>query len=122
LVGVKGKEGFLVKFVENKLPCSFYHRDDYYEDIMRNCPGIPEVIRNLEVEGIMVDGRHHAVQSCMGEDLKLLNGWMGLCRCSSKYPCIYYKAKKEHVLRTKSAWDSFGRLPMRTDEEMTKIA
>jgi hypothetical protein len=63
VVGVKDKEGFLVNSVENNLPCFFYLRDDCYEDIMRNCPGIPEVILNLEVGGIMVHGRHHAVKS-----------------------------------------------------------
>jgi hypothetical protein len=61
VVGAKGKEGFLVNYVENNLPCSFYLRDYCYEDIMRSCPGIPEVIRNLEAEGIMVNGRHHTV-------------------------------------------------------------
>jgi hypothetical protein len=112
VVDVKGKEGFLVNSVENNLPYSFYLRDDCYEYIMPSCPGIPEVIPNLEAEGIMVDGRHYAVQSCMGGDFKLLNGWMGLCECSSKYPCIYCKARKEHLLKTKSAWGGFGGLPM----------
>jgi hypothetical protein len=46
---------------------------------MRSCPGILEVMRKLEVEGIMANGRHHVEQSCKGGDLKLLNGWMGLC-------------------------------------------
>jgi hypothetical protein len=101
MVGVKGKKGFLVNYVENNLPCSFYLSDYCHEDIMRGCPGIPEVIRNLEAKGIMVDGRHHAVQSCMGGDLNLLNGWMGLCGSSSKYLCIYCKARKEHLFRTK---------------------
>jgi hypothetical protein len=41
VVGVKGKEGFLVNSVENNLPCSFYLRDDCYEDIMRSCLEIP---------------------------------------------------------------------------------
>jgi hypothetical protein len=108
VVGVKGKQGFLVNSVENNLPCSFYLRYGCYEDTMRSCPGVPEVIRNLEAEGIMVDGRDHAVQSCMGGYLQLLNGWIGLCGCSSKYPCIYSKARKERLFRTKSAWGGFG--------------
>jgi hypothetical protein len=74
VVGVKCKAGFLANSVENSLPCSFYLRDYCYEDIMRSCPGSLEVIRSLEAEGILVDGRHHAVQSCMGGDLKLLSG------------------------------------------------
>jgi hypothetical protein len=122
MVGVKGKEGFLTNSLENNMHCSFYIRDDCYEDIMRSCPGIPEVIRNLEAEGIMVNGRHHAVQSRTGGDLKLLNGWMGLCGCSSNYPCIYCKARKEHLFMTKSAWGSSGGLPMRTVQEMTQMA
>jgi hypothetical protein len=122
VVGVKGKEGFFVNYVENNMPSSFYLRDGCYEDIMRRCPGILEVIWNLEVEGIMMDGKHHAVQSCMGRDLKLLNGWMGLCGCSSKYPCIYCKARKEHLLMTKSALGGFCGQPMRTVQEMTQMA
>jgi hypothetical protein len=114
VVGVKGKESFLVNSMESNMPCSYSLRDDCYEDIMRSCPGILEVIRNLEGEGVVVDGRHHAVQPCMGGDLKLLNGSMGLCGCSLKYPYMYCKAKKQHVLRTKSTWGGFGGLRMRT--------
>jgi hypothetical protein len=44
VVGVKGKEDFLVNSVENNLPSSLYLRDDCYEDVMRSCPGIPEVM------------------------------------------------------------------------------
>jgi hypothetical protein len=76
---VNGKDGFVVNSMENNLSCSWYLSDDCYEDVMRSCPGIPEVIWNLEDEGVMVDGRHHVVRSCTGGDLKLLNGWMGLC-------------------------------------------
>ena len=101
MIGVKGKEDFLVNSVENNLPCSFYVLDDCYEDIMRSCPGIPEVMQNLVADGLNVNGRHHyIVHSCMGGDLKLLNGWLGLCGCSSKYPCIYCKAREEHIFRT----------------------
>jgi hypothetical protein len=108
--------------MQNTLPYSFYLCDDCYEDIMRSCPGILEAIRNLEAEGNIVDGRHHAVQSCMVGDLKLLNGWMGLCGCSSNYPCIYCKAKKGDLFRTKLALVSFGGLPMQTVQEMTQVA
>jgi hypothetical protein len=30
-----------------------------------------EVMQNLVAEGLIVNGRHHIVQSCMGGDLKL---------------------------------------------------
>jgi hypothetical protein len=53
VVGVKGNEVF-----SNNLPCSFYLRDDCYEDIMRSCPGIPEVMQNLVTEVLTVNGRH----------------------------------------------------------------
>jgi hypothetical protein len=123
VVGVKEKEGFPVISVENSnLPCYVYLRDDCYEDAMRSRHGILEVKRDLEAEGIMVDGRHHFVQSCMGGDLKLLNGCMGLCGCSSKYTCMYCKAKKEHMFMTKSAWDGFGELPIQTVQEMAQMA
>jgi hypothetical protein len=62
------------------------------------------------------------VQLCMDGDLKLPNGWMGLCGCVSKYTCIYCKARKKHLLRTNSAWGGFGELPMRTVLEMTQFA
>jgi hypothetical protein len=88
VVGVKGKEGFLVNSVENNMPCSFYLRDDWYEDIMRRCLGILEAMQNLVPEGLLVNGGHHIVQSCMGGDLKLLNGWLGLGGYSSMYPCL----------------------------------
>jgi hypothetical protein len=57
-----GMEGLLDNSVENNMPCPFYLRDDCYKDIIRSCPGIPKVIRHLEYEGIVVDGRHHVVQ------------------------------------------------------------
>jgi hypothetical protein len=51
---------------------------------MRSCTGIQEVIRNLEAKGTMVNGRHHAVPSCVGGELKLVNEYIGLCGCSLK--------------------------------------
>jgi hypothetical protein len=80
-------------------------------------------IQNLVVEGLMdVNGRHHIVQSCRGVDLKLLDGWLGLCGCSSKYPCIYCKARKWYLFMTKSAWDPFGGLSVRTIQDMSQMA
>jgi hypothetical protein len=50
---------------------------------MRSCRGIPKMMQTLVVEDLAVSGMHHVVQSCMGGDLKLLNGWVGLLGCSS---------------------------------------
>lgn len=122
VVGVKGKEGLLVNSVENNLPCAFFLRDDCYEDVMKSLPTLPQQIDTLLAEGLMVDGKKHGVEVCMGGDLKLLNGWLGLCGCSSLYPCIYCMAPKGTLHRSKAAWAAHGGLPQRFIERMVELA
>jgi hypothetical protein len=52
----------------------------------------------------------------------MMIGWMELRGYSSKYPCIYCKARKEHMFRTKSTWVGFDGLTMRTVQEMAQMA
>eukprot|EP00873_Tetraselmis_striata_P019481 jgi/Tetstr1/439745/TSEL_003003.t1 len=122
VVGVKGKERLLVNSVENNLPCAFFLRDDCNEDVMKSLPTLPQHIDTLLAEGLMVDGKKHGVEVCMGGDLKLLNGWLGLCGCSSFYPCIYCMAPKGTLHRSKAAWAAHGGLPQRFIERMVELA
>eukprot|EP00873_Tetraselmis_striata_P044309 jgi/Tetstr1/464573/TSEL_009329.t1 len=122
VVGVKGKERLLVNSVENNLPCAFFLRDDCYEDVMKSLPTLPQHIDTLLAEGLMVDGKKHGVEVCMGGDLKLLNGWLGLCGCSSFYQCIYCMAPKGTLHRSKAAWAAHGGLPQRFIERMVELA
>eukprot|EP00873_Tetraselmis_striata_P003404 jgi/Tetstr1/423668/TSEL_014302.t1 len=84
--------------------------------------GQPARIDTLLAEGLMVDGKKHGVEVCMGGDLKLLNGWLGLCGCSSLSPWIYCMAPKGTLHRSKAAWAAHGGLPQRFIERMVELA
>jgi hypothetical protein len=71
--------GLKVNSTDNNLLACFYMRDKCYADLFAYVRHVPASMQALIDTGLVVDGRKDDVEVTLEGDIKLLNGWMGLC-------------------------------------------
>jgi hypothetical protein len=98
--------GLKVNSTDNNLLVCFYMRGDCYANMFAHGRHFPASMQALIDDGLVVDGRKYDMEVTLGGDMKLLNGWMGLCGCNSMYPaCVYCKCHESELHWTKECGD-----------------
>ena len=67
----------------------------------------------------VVNGTYWRLKVPVGGDMKLLSAMMGLCGCSSEWPCMFCKSSTKTLCMHKKEW--VDNLPLRTSEEHLKM-
>ena len=89
--------------------------NDFYTNLVNHASSIAQQIEALRVNVIVVNGKHWRLKIPVGGDMKLLSAMMGLCGCSSEWPCMFCKAPTGSFFKHKEDW--LEGLPLRNLEE-----
>jgi hypothetical protein len=115
-------EGLGVNTVSNNSLVAFYVGDDSYDSLAEALPKLPAQLLALVKDGVTVQGKHCQIALCLGGDMKFLNSILGLCGCSSTWPCIYCYCSKDQLHLTAAEWEALGGLQLRFYAEQLQLA
>jgi hypothetical protein len=96
----------------NLVLVALYRKDDSYENLCSHAGAVAQQIETLRQQGVTVNGKHWRIKMPVGGDMKLLSAMMGLCGCSSEWPCVYCKCSTHDFSKSKEKWLPEG-LPLR---------
>eukprot|EP00873_Tetraselmis_striata_P042667 jgi/Tetstr1/462931/TSEL_007879.t1 len=110
-----------VNSVNNHVLLTFFLRDDCWTDLQLHASHIPDDLKQLQREGVHVNGKHYNIKVLAGGDMKILSGLLGHCGCSSLFPCIYciLGSHAERAM-TLQQWEASG-ITMRDMEELVQL-
>eukprot|EP00873_Tetraselmis_striata_P013373 jgi/Tetstr1/433637/TSEL_000008.t1 len=110
-----------VNSVNNHVLLTFFLRDDCWTDLQLHASHIPDDLKQLQREGVHVNGKHYNIKVLAGGDMKILSGLLGHCGCSSLFPCIYciVGSHAERAM-TLQQWEAAG-ISMRDMEELVQL-
>ena len=107
------EEGKTMNYVHNLVMLALYSKDDSYEAMCAEIPGVRQKVADIMRDGLTVNGTHYRIIVPLGGDLKLLCALLGLAGGSSKFTCPYCEVGTKEYNLCKADWELRGGLPMR---------
>ena len=96
----------------NLVLVALYRKDDSYENPCSHAGAVAQQIETSREQGVAVNGKPWRIKMPVGGDVKILSAMMGLCGCSSEWPCVFCKCNTHDFSKTKEQWLPEG-LPLR---------
>eukprot|EP00873_Tetraselmis_striata_P018922 jgi/Tetstr1/439186/TSEL_027631.t1 len=92
-----------------------------WQNLQLHASHIPDDLKQLQREGVHVNGKHYNIKVLAGGDMKILSGLLGHCGYSSLFPCIYciVGSHAERAM-TLQQWEAAG-ISMRDMEELVQL-
>jgi hypothetical protein len=118
-------EGAGVDSEANMLPIGFYLGDDCLKEMQEFMSHLPNMLKEIQNEGLDIYGDHVDIEFWIGGDLKFVTGILGMSGIQTVNPCPYYnvedsKGQREMNL-SKEELDEKG-VEARTIEDIRKYA
>ena len=108
-------EGQSMSSINNVILLALFAKDDSYDAMCQELPGLLQQIADLMRDGVTVNDRHWKLVIPMGGDLKLLAALLGLAGGSSEFACLYCEASTHQYHISKREWDKKGGAPCARD-------
>jgi hypothetical protein len=99
----------------NLVLVALYRKDDSYQNLCNHAASVAQQIESIREQGVTVNGRHWRIKMPVGGDMKILSAMMGLCGCSSEWPCVFCKSSTHDFSKHKQQWTDG--LPLRDLDE-----
>ena len=106
-------EGEKMNSVHNLVIVALYGKDDSYDNMCTEIPGVRQKIVELMREGVTVNGKVYQLVIPLGGDLKLLGALLGLAGGKSEFACLYCESSTKDYNLCKADWDERGGLRTR---------
>jgi hypothetical protein len=125
-------EGRGVNTVANNSLLTWWVGDDTHDSMTTAASGLPGRLDAMVRDGVKVDtvGEHgekgpsftQPVALCVGGDMKFMSSMMGLCGCSSTFPCIHCNCTSSDLALSAAAWAAKDGIKLRTYETQLQLA
>jgi hypothetical protein len=81
----------------NLVLVALYRKDDSYKNLCSHAAYVAQQIETIREQGITVNDNHWQVKMPVGGDMNIMSAMLGLCGCSSEWPCVFLQEQHARV-------------------------